>query len=284
MKRTIIIILSLLSVLLAGCSKSDVSDAGYGEVTVTYSVSAPSTKAFGKGESVNKVWYALYRTDGTLVKNYAPVPFENGSANCPVEMMRGHSYKVAFVAQHYSDAGVPTYEIDAHNASLVMPVEAVANSDDYDVFTYVDPVDNYQGQSADAVVLTRKVAQVNFIASDWDEAEALGKLPACSSVVFSKISRSYGIMTDTPSAETVSVNYAKSAVPGEASVLGTVFCFVGGGEGFATPAVLRLYDSQDPSAVPTRTVEVPALIMKTNFKTNVTCAIMTGNTSSQTLN
>lgn len=279
-----IIIFSLVSVIFVGCSKPDVSEAVKDEFTVTYSVSVPSTKAFGKGESVNKVWYAVYRTDGTLVKNYDPVDFENGSANCPVEVMRGHSYKVAFVAQHYTDAGVPTYAVDDQMASLIMPVEAVANSDNYDVFTIVDSIDNYQGEPADAVVLTRKVAQVDFVASDWAEADALGKLPAYSSVTLSNISKSYSILTETPSAETVNVNYTKSVIPGDPSALGTVFCFVGGGEGVTTPAVLRLYDSLDPSAVPTRTVEVPALIMKTNYKTNVSCAILTGNTSSQALN
>jgi len=278
MKRTFIIICLLVSVILTGCNKSAFSGDASDSVTVTYSVSVPVTKAYGEGESVNKVWYALYRPDGSLVKNYEPVVFENGSAVCSVTMMRGQSYKVAFVAQHYSDAGVPTYAVDVQKASLHMPVDAVANSDNYDVFTFLEHVNNYQGSSADAVVLTRKVAQVTFTSNDadWNGAAALGMLPTHSSVILYKVPASFNLLTEAPSTETVSVTYTKSARPGGDGNLAVAFCFVGADDSFTTPADLYLYNSAEESAQPLRTLAINSLPLKSNYKTNVTGAIMTG--------
>ena len=97
----------------AFCSCSKMEPSAYGdEITASFSVTLPETKAVaGDGSAINKVWFALYNTDGTLATNYAPVDFVNGSANCEIVMMRGYSYKVAFVAQHYKDGSTPIYPI-----------------------------------------------------------------------------------------------------------------------------------------------------------------------------
>ena len=134
---------ALSLVLAASCNKAEM--ASNEEITVNYSVSVPATKALGGGAAINKVWYAVYRTDGSLVSNYQPVDFTEGKANCPVVMMRGQSYKVLFVAQHYSDASTPAYTIDPATATLTMPTVVVANSDNYDIFTFVDDVVEYDG-------------------------------------------------------------------------------------------------------------------------------------------
>ena len=87
-----ILVAALALVLAASCNKAEIDSNK--EITVSYSVSVPATKALGEGEAVNKVWYAVYRTDGALVSAYQTVDFTSGSANCPVVMMRGQSYKV----------------------------------------------------------------------------------------------------------------------------------------------------------------------------------------------
>lgn len=264
-------------VLAASCNKAE-APAGEG-LTVNYSVSVPATKALGEGAAINKVWYAVYRTDGSLVSNYQAVDFTGGSANCPVVMMRGQSYKVVFVAQHYDGAEMtdPTYAIDP--ATAVMSInagEAITNSDNCDVFTYVDDVVNYDGAPADAVVLERKVAQISFTcnATDWDNAAALGMTPTHSSVSLTNVPKSYNLLSGTPSTETVSVAYAKNALPGVACNLATVFCFVGAGANFTTDVTLDLYTSESGSSV--RALAVPSVPAKANHKTNVIGNIMTG--------
>lgn len=270
-------LLAAALVLAASCNKAE-APAGEG-LTVNYSVSVPATKALGEGAAINKVWYAVYRTDGSLVSNYQAVDFTGGSANCPVVMMRGQSYKVLFVAQHYAE-GTPAYAIDPANATLTMPIAAVANSDNYDIFTFVDEVTNYDGAPADAVHLKRKVAQVNFSCNDadWANATALGMLPTHSAVTLASVPQTYSLLTGTPSTETVTLSYAKAARPEGACNLATVFCFVGApgsSADFTTNATLSLYTSKD-QADAARTLTVDNLPVKSNHKTNVIGNIMTG--------
>ena len=265
-------------VLAASCNKAEM--ASNEEITVNYSISVPVTKALGEGAAVNKVWYAVYRTtDGSLLKNYEPVVFTDGKANCQVVMMRGQSYKVLFVAQHY-DGVTGAYTIDPANAILTMPTEAVANSDNYDIFTFVDEVTNYDGTPADAVVLERRVAQVNFTCNDtdWANAGALGMLPTHSEVTLTSVPESYSLLSGTPSSATVSVTYAKNARPAGDMNLATVFCFVGASDAstdFTTDATLSLYTSEDQTEA-VRTLTVDNLPVKSNYKTNVNGNIMTG--------
>ena len=272
-----ILVAALALVLAASCNKAETTPTD--EIAVNYSVNVPMTKALGEGTAVNKVWYAVYRTDGSLLKNYQPVDFKDGKANCQVVMMRGQSYKVLFVAQHYSDAS-PAYAIDPATATLTMPTEAVANSDSYDIFTFVDEVTNYDGAPADAVILDRRVAQVNFSCNetDWTNAEALGMLPTHSAVTLTSVPKSYNLLSGTPSVESVEVTYARNARPAGDKNLATVFCFVGESDAstdFTTEATLSLYTSEDQTEA-VRTLTIDNLPVKSNYKTNVNGNIMTG--------
>ena len=268
---------ALTLVLAASCNKAETAPTE--EIAVNYSVNAPMTKALGEGTAVNKVWYAVYRTDGSLLKNYQPVDFKDGKANCQVVMMRGQSYKVLFVAQHY-DATTGTYAIDPTTATLTMPAAAVANSDNYDVFTFIDEVTNYNGAPVDAVILDRRVAQVNFSCNDtdWDNATDLDMLPTHSAVTLKNVPKSYNLLSGTPSAETIEVTYAKNARPEGDMNLATVFCFVGASDSstdFTTEATLSLYTSEEQTEA-VRTLTVDNLPIKSNYKTNVNGNIMTG--------
>ena len=268
---------ALSLVFAASCNKAETTPTE--EIAVNYSVNVPMTKALGEGTAVNKVWYAVYRTDGSLLKNYQPVDFKDGKANCQVVMMRGQSYKVLFVAQHYEGADA-AYEITPAPATLTMPTSAVANSDNYDIFTFVDDVVNYDGTPTDAVVLERRVAQVNFICNDtdWANAGALGMLPTHSAVTLTSVPQTYNLLSGTPSAVTASVTYAKNARPAGDMNLATIFCFVGASDAstdFTTDATLSLYTSEDQVEA-VRTITVDNLPVKSNYKTNVNGNIMTG--------
>lgn len=274
MKRTIIIILALLAAALLSCNKTE--KVASGEVTVNYTVAMPMTKAsLGNGEAVNYVWYALYRADGSLVQEFPLQPFAAGKAICPVTMVRDQSYKVVFVAQHYKvdgEAKTPAYAVDAMNAVLQMPLTAEANSDNYDVFCYVEEVIDYQGATgAKPVTLTRKVAQVNYFCTSEDAAAAatLGMTPTASEIVLTGVPESYDIISGQPSVNTVEVTYAKTDLTGDTNLLGTAFCFAGDN---LTNAELKLYKDD----VLTTTLDVDNLPVEINKRTNITGAIMTG--------
>lgn len=270
-----ILVAALALVLAASCNKTEI--ASNEEITVNYSISVPATRALGQGEAVNKVWYAVYRTDGALVSAYQAVDFTSGSANCPVVMMRGQSYKVVFVAQHYdgTEKTDPTYEIIPETATMtIKPEKALANSDNYDVFTYVDEVLNYDGAPAEAVTLQRSVAQVNFTCNDtdWDNSVLLGMTPSHSAVILAGVPKSFNLLSGTASSETITLPYAKNIRPTGDKNLATVFCFVGAD--FTTDATIDLFTSETGPSV--RTLTVPNVPVQSNYKTNIEGNIMTG--------
>ena len=181
MKNTLYILsaLALASLLAFACNKAETSESDV--VTVNYTVTAPATKAFGEGESINTIWYALYKTDGTLVTDFGTVAFNAGSAVCPVTMVRDQSYKVVFVGLHY-DSHNPVYAIDPAKAAIAMPATAVANTDKYELFCTVQEVIEYDGGKTGSARLDRIVSQVNFVCTteDWNAAATLGMTPAPS--------------------------------------------------------------------------------------------------------
>ena len=237
---------------------------------MTFSVSMPMTKAVtADGSAINKVWYGLYKTDGTLVSNYQPVEFKNGSANCQVVMMRGQSYKIVFVAQHDDDDDA-TYTITPETATISMPAAPVANSDNYDLFYVVKEVNNYNGEKTGEVVLNRGVALVKFNCSDadWQNATALESEPTHSSVTLKGVPTSFNLLSATYGTEAADVTYTKSEIHAEKFVA-AAYCFVPDN---TITAEINLYKGE--SLVSSLSVEnVP---VESNKQTNISGSIMTG--------
>lgn len=227
MKKFRYIILALAAMFIAAsCVVEDQM------VTVEYNVGAANTKAMSEGESANYVWYALYDLDGNLVNDFGTKPIVDGKANCPVTMVKGQSYNIVFVAQHYSPLGeamVPMYEIKPSQGVICMPSAARANSDEYDLFRGKDTVISYSGHKSDQVTLERIVAQVNVVSEqdDWNDLLTAGYLPDASELVLSGVPAAYDMLSGTAVDDVMTVNYTKSALTGETYNLGTAFCFAG---------------------------------------------------------
>lgn len=233
---------------------------------MTFSVSMPMTKAVNAdGSAINKVWYGLYKTDGTLVSNYQPVEFKDGSANCQVVMMRGQSYNIVFVAQH--DA---TYTITPETATVYMPAAPVANSDNYDLFYVVKEVKNYNGEKTDAVVLNRGVALVKFNCSDadWQNATDLESVPTHSSVTLEGVPTSFNLLSATYGTEAADVIYTKSEIPAEKFVA-AAYCFDPDNN---ITAEINLYKGESLVS----TLSVGNVPVESNKQTNISGSIMTG--------
>lgn len=291
MKRHTIIIVTISAVLLAvSCHKiDDIQRPAGEEVTVNYSVAvADATKALNDGTDANYVWYALYKKSVgeqgiekyTLAKEYAQVALTAGEAVCPVTMMREQSYRIVFVAQHYdsvpdgeSTVLQPIYTLDAEKHLIEMPNAAVANSGIYDAFYTVDEIDNYDGKAVEPVTLKRLTAQVNFLTSteDWNAASDLSMTPTHSSVKVEGLSRSFDLLTGTPSVEIVEqpVTYERSQIPGNEHIA-SFFCFASD----VIKVTLDLYTSEDGTS--NRTIVVDNIPVKSNMKTNIKGRMMTG--------
>ena len=277
--------------LFASCHKPDeVNNIAGDEITVNYSINvAPATKSQDYAGEANYVWYALYKKSVdelgaetyTLAREYAvPEALIDGKAVCPVTMMREQSYRIVFVAQHYdqvtdgeSTVLQPIYTPDAEKHLIEMPDAAVANSGIYDAFYAVDEIDNYDGKDVEPVTLKRLTAQVNFLTSteDWNAASDLSMTPTHSSVEVEGLSRSFDLLTGTPSVETVEqpVTYERSQIPGNEHIA-SFFCFASD----VIKVTLDLYTSDN--GVSNRTIVVDNVPVKSNMKTNIKGRMMTG--------
>lgn len=256
-------------VFAASCNKAETS----AQEAMTFSVSIPATKAVAAdGSQINKVWFGLYKTDGTLVKNFGAVDFENGSAECPVTMVRDQSYKVVFVAYKENLAYKEnSYVIDPANATVSFLENPYANSDDFDLFYQLLEVNKYDGSRTESVVLNRAVALVNFRSSDsdWTNASALlGAAPTYSSVTLEGVPARFNLLTGIAD-NTTDITYSRKDIPGE-KYLAAAYCFAGDN----ITAIINLYTADEDDAL-VSTLTVGNVPVAANKQTNITGSIMT---------
>ena len=235
-------------------------------VTVEYNVSSAMTKGAGSCESINYVWYALYDLNGRFVADFGLSPVVDGNANCPVTMVKGKSYNVVFVAQHYSPVNgenVPAYPLNINEGRVYMPVQAKANTDAYDLFCGLDTVIEYDGRKPDKVMLQRVVAQVNVLAeqSDWDAARSAGQLPDASQITITGVPAAYDLISQQTVDSKVNVNYGKSPLTGTDLQLGTAYCLADE----SISLVIRLYKEGSK----TKEITVAEVDVEANRKTNM---------------
>lgn len=264
--NNIVVISALIISACCSCSKAEPS-VSEEQIPVSYTISLLDTKAVSaNGAAINKVWCGLYNPDGTMATNYAPVDFVNGSARCEVVMLRGHSYKLVFLAQYYKDSVTPTYPINPQTATVGLPETLVANSDEYDLFYGVDEIVAYNGTPNGSIALDRVVAMVNFISSDedWNSAVAQGAVPTHSSIEVTGVSAGFDLLEGKPKADKANLQFAKSEIP-EAKHLGAVFCIAEGKIG----ATINLYTSAEQDATPLKTVALTDVQVEANRKTNI---------------
>ena len=261
MKRLSNIFISLAAIFIAASCVVEEQ-----VVTIEYNVSSGATKSNAEGDAINYIWYALYDLDGRFVADFKLAPVVGGHANCPVTMVKGRSYNVVFVAQHYSPlngALTPTYPVNTSECRVYMPTSMQANSEAGDLFCGLDTVIEFSGKKPDNVVLQRVVAQVNILTEQtaWDAATAAGQLPDASQITLSGVPAAYGLISEQTVDSKVTVNYARSPLPGTSLQLGTAYCFADE----EVSATIGLYKNNDEF----KELTVNNVSVEPNKKTNI---------------
>lgn len=250
------IALTLASLLALSCIKEAQPEHNEELLTVQFGVSVDApTKGLGDGKTANYVWYALYRSNGTLVSECTtPAKIDaDGKAICPVTMARDQDYKVVFLAMYYEvngDIKTPAYAISALNKSVSMPDPAVANSDNYDLFYGVDEVVNFQGSQSTNVQLNRIVAQINFELGEdaWNTHAVTSAFQ--SSITISGAPRKFDFFTSEVSDYGIT-SFTKSVIPFEAASrkIGTAYCLTPTADQLQVEASIRLYEENGTTEV-----------------------------------
>lgn len=265
--------LALAALLALSCAK-ETQPEGAGEmVTIEYGITVDSpTKALGDGKTANYVWYALYRSNGTLMSTCttpAKIDIATGKAICPVTMVKDQSFKVVFLAMYFDEVNgtkIPAYIINADKKTVSMPASLQANTDKFDLFYGVDNVDNFQGVQSTNVNLNRVVAQINFELSEeaWN---ALGAGQSYSSQIqVSGAPTSMSLWDGTLDyTESITYTYTKAAIPAEGRKIGTAYCFASSTGDQKVDAAITVYKEE---AV-VKTASVTSIPVSSNKKTNL---------------
>lgn len=219
------------------CTKE--SQESFVEVTLDYSVRTEAyTKAFGEGEAVTHVWYALYKENGTFVCSFTPAEIRDGVADCPVRVVIDQPYKIVFVGMNCnqtSEGIIPAYEVDNEDALLIMPTVSLANSEKLDCFYGIDDLlVGVRGTTAE-ITLDRITSQVNFLCTpDSPNADYVSVASSTSRMTLYGVAASFNLLEGTFSEEVVDVTYEESALlagsdimHGEKYRLCSVYTFAG---------------------------------------------------------
>jgi hypothetical protein len=263
--------------MFASCVK-EVNTSIYDEekLTIEYNVTIePETKAGSNNISVTHIWYASYmvtEVNGekklTLSAVYQPSRIVDGKADCPVEMVKGRTYRNVFVAQHYDANSVGAYDIDVNRKLINLSDSPVANSDDYDLFWGTDKVVAFNGTNLPSVTLKRKVAKLNFItdSEDWTLAEANDKVPTHSSITVKNIPTSLSLLDGSASRVLQEVTFKKNIRPSVDYRLGSVYCIAG-----ESNVDVTMYLYKDETQI--REVKAADIPLEPNYVTNLKTTI-----------
>lgn len=269
------IALTLASLLALSCAKEAQPECNDQMLTVQYGITVDApTKALGDGKTANYVWYAVYRSNGTLMSECAApakIDIATGKAICPVTMVKDQNFKVVFLAMYFDEDGgnkIPVYKIDARNNTVSMPAQAEANTDKYDLFYGIDEVIDYQGTQSTNIQLDRIVAQVNFELAEasWN---ALGVTSSHMSEIEISGAPSKMNLLDATYSGSIDMTYSKAVIPSEGNRIGTAYCFASSDPAQAVKvnASIRLY--QNESDTQPKSASASDILVSANKKTNL---------------
>ncbi|MCM1370102.1 MAG: hypothetical protein NC204_06985 [Candidatus Amulumruptor caecigallinarius] len=279
----------MLGIGATGCSDDNMLGDNGGDF-VTFSVNlddAATTRALGDGQSVTKLFYAVYDTNGALVYNNTK-SVSTYPTTVDLTLTKGITYDVVFFA--YNGSSSP-YTIDKATGELTVNYSKINGSSsylskDYDCFHYVRKGFVAGSSAQENVTMRRPVAQVNFGTNDFQDFCKLVNTTE-SSVYFNistkaatKFNLLNGETSDEQEISTTLLRYfgyyrsencaGEFPVPGYTYLSATYFFT----DGSNRDVKMNVY-GDDRGNTLYKSVEVPNMPNKTNYRTNVYGSLLT---------
>ena len=199
------------------------------EVAVSIDLTTPlmgtKANAFGEGKTVDVVRVHVYQQDesGTTLKYIEPaaseatvktpsqtVDMRNGTASYSTRLVTGQTYTFVFWAETDGN-GAYTYDTGAKTIT-VNYTGAAGNDESRDAFYAVLKDVTITGAYSASVELHRPFAQLNFGASDYEDAKAAGIKVTEAAVKLTNVANTLNLLTGDVSG-TETVTFASAELP-----------------------------------------------------------------------
>ena len=223
MKRTVfgILLIVVIAIVSVSCSERDnLSLNSVREVELLFALDTENgnmTRAISDGNSVDKLIYAVFAEDGTLVVRNAVIEDVNsllngGTFSMTVSLADGQRYRAVFWAQNGEcDAYALTEDM-----KLTVDYSGIGNDDRRDAFYGVSELFEVDGK-VKSVTLKRPFAQVNAVAYpfDWEYVTDFHDFTVIKScAVIRDVPNRMDLLTGELSGS-VSASFKASAIPTE---------------------------------------------------------------------
>ena len=292
MKRILnsIAVLALVVTGAVSCQKELSGPAGQEgqEVAVSLDLTTGQigTRAYADGNSVDVVHVHVYQHDAndnlTYIQPNATTPtpskdvsMTNGAATYATRLVTGQTYTFVFWAENSSCSA---YSYDSINKTVTVSyANAAGNDESRDAFYAVLEDVEITGAYSASVTLNRPFAQLNFGASDYDDAVAAGITVTGASVKLTGIGNSINLLDGSVSGS-VDVEFAKATLPADPNAKLTAagvdykyvamdYVLVGKGTKTLSDVTLTLAATGTQSTTPEYTYSnVP---LQGNYRTNI---------------
>lgn len=279
--KKIIPIMTLVALILAGCSQDDSMDFGE-EVKMTFTAKLDvsiSSRAETQPVAVNKVICAVFTKDGETELVRDVVDFINGEAKFEPTLMKSESYTIVFWAYKSDLEGENAYYDMTDLKAIKFNPDANITLQDAEVFT--ETLTGFTiGTHDTQITLKRPLAQINIATTDWAIAQSNQIQSIKSEFTISDYCNIYNAITKefSKTSETIEVTYTLAGEPAKIQldlpgnekmnchILATGYVFGGIDENTVT-CTLNVKANGDETIIDG--YEIPEIRIKLNRRTNI---------------
>ena len=265
----------MAALLLGTASCSSDMEPTMGDDMVRFTIELPGnidSRAISDGLNANKLTVAVYDEDGNELPNIRVNKDIPHQTTVEFKLVKGQKYSFAFWAQA---EGAP-YTFDTANKTVNVSYEnAKSNDEKRDAFYAYRADLTVTGPMSETIYLHRPFCQLNYGASDYQDAIKAGVNATKSAVTVAHAATSFNLATGATDGD-VAVTFTQEVLPNDPATL-TVedkqyqwmamnYFLVPSNEAVITTS-LKLYE--DGNANPVRDLTVYSVPVEKNHRTNI---------------
>ena len=265
----------MAALLLGTASCSSDMEPSMGDNMVRFTIELPGnidSRAISDGLTANKLTVAVYDEDGNELPDIQVNKDINHQTTVEFKLVKGQKYSFAFWAQA---EGAP-YTFDTKNKTVSVSYEGAKSNDEKRDAFYAYRADlTVTGPMSETIYLHRPFCQLNYGASDYQDAIKAGVNATKSAVTVDHAATSFNLATGATDGD-VAVTFTQEILPKDPATLTVedktyqwmaMNYFLVPKNQATIETSLKLYEGDAETAV--RDITVPNVPVQKNHRTNI---------------